>query len=176
MDKRRGAIGKRMVALGIMAMMLMAMIPAPAKAASYDVKDFGIGTASTVLSECQKLATKISKNMVYMDSEKYPDLYCYGDNVLIGVNVNPVYGTYADEYMRIANFGNKKLKFYGIKIGQKRSTVVKKLKKITGRDIYVDDTKRCTIYHLGDAGIAMFNYTKSGKLASWYNSFHPTSR
>ena len=35
----------------------------------------------------------------------------------VGVNLNALYGTYKDEYVRIRNSGNTNVQFYGVKIG-----------------------------------------------------------
>lgn len=57
---------------------------------------------------------------------KYPDLYYTGNNMVIGVNNNPVYNTSKDEYIRIENRGNFAVLFYGVKIGDTRTEMEKK--------------------------------------------------
>lgn len=79
-------------------------------------------------SEMQRLATAVG-GMRKGSNSKYPSLYYTGNNMIVGVNLNAVYGTYKDEYVRIRNSGNKNVLFYGVKIGDTRQQMEKKFSK-----------------------------------------------
>ena len=63
-------------------------------------------------------------------SSKDFDLYYKGNNIIIGTNKSNV--SYPKKYIYVYNKGNKNLTFYGIRIGDSKSTVRKKLKKQKG--------------------------------------------
>ncbi len=91
-----------------------------------EIKDYlhGAGEASTI-RYTQQLVDAIG-GMKAGQNTKYPDLYFSGNNMVIGVNNNPVFDTSKDEYVRIENNGNTAVFFYGVKIGDTRSKMEEK--------------------------------------------------
>ena len=63
-------------------------------------------------------------------SSKYPDLYYSGNKITVGLNLDARYGSAKNIYLIIENTGNKNVKYYGIKIGDSKATVLKKLKQM----------------------------------------------
>lgn len=99
---------------------------------SLDIRDYlmeGAGSEGTV-AEMKKLAKDVGK-MKAGNKKKYPDVYYSGNQMVIGVNDHPVYGTKNDEYIRIENNGNKQVLFYGVKIGCTKQQLEKNLKITT---------------------------------------------
>lgn len=76
----------------------------------------------------KQLATEIGK-MKTGKKSKYPNYYCSGNNMVIGVNNNADYNTAKDEYLRIENKGNVSVQFYGVKIGDTKSEADRKFSK-----------------------------------------------
>lgn len=79
-------------------------------------------------SEMQRLITDIG-GMKKSTNSKYPSLYYTGNNMTVGVNLNALYGTYKDEYVRIRNSGNTNVQFYGVKIGDTKQQMESKFRK-----------------------------------------------
>lgn len=94
-----------------------------------EIKNYlhGAGGANTVYYT-QQLVNAIG-GMKTGRNAKYPDLYFTGNNMVIGVNNNPVFNTSKDEYVRIENNGNTAVLFYGVKIGDTRSEMESKFAK-----------------------------------------------
>ncbi len=91
-----------------------------------EIKNYlhGAGGPNTV-RYTQQLVDAIG-GMKAGQNAKYPDLYCAGNNMVIGVNNNPVFHTSKDEYVRIENNGNMAVFFYGVKIGDTRKEMEEK--------------------------------------------------
>ena len=79
-------------------------------------------------SEMQRLISDIG-GMKKSTNSKYPSLYYIGNNMTVGVNLNALYGTYKDEYVRIQNSGNTNVQFYGVKIGDTKQQMENKFRK-----------------------------------------------
>lgn len=92
-----------------------------------DIKNYiadGAGSNTTVLN-MRRLANVI-EGMRGGRNSKYPNLYYSGNKMVIGVNNSPVYGTAKNEYVRIANNGNKKVLFFGVRIGDTKTQMERK--------------------------------------------------
>ena len=102
-------------------------------------------------------------------SSKDFDLYYKGNNIIIGTNKSNV--SYPKKYIYVYNKGNMNLTFYGIKIGDSKSTVRKKLKK---QNLYGADRDK-NLKQLGPWYAGFTLKFKSNKLVSWQYQLCPTS-
>jgi len=99
------------------------------KSTVFDLKGYlkgGIG--ANTRSSLKELVQRIT-GMNYRRNSKYPDLYYKGNQMIIGFNMYAQYGTKKDIYLRISNTGNKKVKYFGVRIGDSRETMERKLKR-----------------------------------------------
>jgi uncharacterized protein YccT (UPF0319 family) len=76
------------------------------------------------LNTGKKLAKKLG---LKKKSNKNYALYYKGNNIIIGTNGSKI--NYPKKYTYVYNKGNKNFTFYGLKIGDTRSKIEKKLKK-----------------------------------------------
>ena len=102
-------------------------------------------------------------------SSKNFELYYKGNNIVIGTNKSSV--SYPKKYIYVYNKGNKNLTFYGIKIGDSKSTIRKKLKK---QNLYPYDREQ-DLKQLGPQYAGFSLKFKNNKLVSWKYQLYPTS-
>ena len=120
-------------------------------------------------SEMQRLAADIG-GMRKSTNAKYPSLYYTGNNMTVGVNLNALYGTYKDEYVRIRNSGNVNARFYGVKIGDTRQQMESKFGKYNIRSY--DGGKTYTNANAWQVKVVF----SGGKLKEYTYICAPTSR
>ena len=157
---------KRIITYFSVLVILIASVTTSAYAATAEMNLWGFSSSYTVKA-AKTLAASIGK-MKKKPSKKFPSLYMTGNKVTIGINKKAKPGTSAAEYIRVENKGNKRFTINGIKIGTKKSLVIRKMKKAGFRAI-----QNGKYFVRGEAGYVTATY-KSGKLKSWTYSLSPT--
>lgn len=159
---------KRII-LMVSTFLIILLLAVPVSAASKTVNMKAIGFSyGTTTKTLKKIAGKIGK-MKNKNSKKYTTFYWSGNKVTIGVCENAKAGKYNNEYIRVTNSGNKKFMFCKVKIGDKKSTVEKKLSKQ-----YLRSYDNGKTYWYGDAAYIKFIYKKN-KVKKWIYVIAPTS-
>ena len=102
-------------------------------------------------------------------SSKNFDLYYKGNSIIIGTNKSNV--SYPKKYIYVCNKGNKNLTFYGIKIGDSKKTIRKKLEN---QNLYGSDRVK-NLVQLGPQYAGFTLKFKNNKLVSWTYQLYPTS-
>lgn len=120
-------------------------------------------------SDTSGMATALAKKiggMKQRKSRKYRTVYFTGKKVTIGVDNHALPWLYSDEYVRITNKGNKRFRIFGIKIGDSKAAVLRKMKKKRiGRSSFKTKNGGST-FSAGDSEYIIFKYRK-GKVSKW---------
>ena len=120
----------------------------------------------TDLNTGKKLAKKLG---LKKKNNKNYALYYKGNNIIIGTNGSHI--SYPKKYTYVYNKGNKNFTFFGIKIGNTRSKVEKKLKK---KNYTVFSTKGNVVTYGPWYASFELKY-KNNKLVSWKYQLCPSS-
>lgn len=139
------------------------------KAPTIDLKKYLQGGVGSATKTQLKKAVKKIVGVKAKSSSVYPDLYYTGKKMTIGLNLNAEYGTKAKNYIYIKNTGNKKVKYYGVQIGDSKSAVAAKMKN-AGMRTYNNGK----VYWWGNAAYVKLTY-KNGKVSAYTYVCAPTS-
>lgn len=137
------------------------------KASKIELSPYLQGIGDSTEQDLRLLAQRIGK-MTVKKNNKYPDLYCSGNKMVIGFNSNAQCDTPRDIYLNVSNSGNKAVTYHGIKIGDGKSSVLKKLRKL--RYVSYDGGKS---YSNANA-FAFYPTFKNGKLSAYKYICAPT--
>lgn len=126
--------------------------------------------------QAARIASKIG-GMKRKTSSRYDSAYYIGNKVTIGVSVNAEFGKKNDEYVRIINSGNKYFTIKGVKIGDSRTAVIKKMKslnRIPKRMSPFQEYNNGTLFWSGNSICVRVYYNKSNKLEKWIYIIAPS--
>ncbi len=165
MNRKKSRLSRYLAVLMLFALVLSLWTPSAVQAA--DIKNYAMTNDENLLSRVKSLAKKVSDTNTVMVNRKYPDYFCVGEKIVFGVNLTSQVGTYANEIIRVTNYGNKKLKFYGVKIGAKRKTVISKMYKYQGLFSSILNFGNGNVWSIGNAGSIEFFFNSKDKVAGW---------
>ena len=160
--------GKRLLRgfAAAMALMLSLGTPLTAEAAArqVDYKNYQVQYYNS--SSPARLARKLG--LKKKSSRKFKKYY-KGKKVVVGWNSGSA--SYPKKYVYIKNSGNKKFTVYGVKIGDSKKTVKKKMNKVSW--LYSSGSR--TLQYGPDYDGYTFKFNRKGKLISWTYQIYPTS-
>ena len=123
------------------------------------------------VSQITTLSRKLG-GMKVKRSKKYDSVYFVGKRVKMGVSIDAEYGAKNNEYLRITNSGNKRLTIKGVKIGNSRETVIKKMCSLKGGTPFQSYNKG-SLFWAGNS-LCVKAYYKKGKLKKWIYIIAPS--
>lgn len=126
-----------------------------------------LGIGPDTKADVMRLIYKIG-GMKRKKNGKYPDLYYKGNKMVIGLNLDADIYTNKNIYLYIENNGNKSVKYYKIKIGEKKAAVLRKLEKM-----HYQTYDKGKSYSNSNAS-AFYPVFKKGKLKSYKYICAPT--
>ena len=157
---------KGFLSLSLLFLILMLSMPLSVSAGTVNFTDqVKYYNHSTCVSFAKKLGLKRKKSIKY-------EYYYTGKKIVLGTNSSCRFTSTRKNYIYLANMGNKKLKCFGVKIGDSRAAVIRKMKRNSGvyGSMASSDGTEFGVYY---AGFKM-RY-KNGKLASWTFNLTPTT-